>query len=85
LILIRSLEDVASVITAGADVRRITIGNIHAAPYRNRITDAVYLSEEETELLCWMADRDVHIEIQTFPGEVLRFCREPGGGKWSRS
>ena len=85
LVLIRTIEEIASVVRAGAKLQGITIGNVHAAPFRNRITDAVYLSDAETELLCWMSDRGIRIEIQTFPGEVLRFYREAGGGKWSRS
>ena len=84
LVLIRGIAELKSVMEAGAGIERITIGNVHAAPFRNRITDAVYLSQEETDILCWMADRGVLIEIQTFPGDVLKFSKDGGGG-WSRS
>jgi mannose/fructose/N-acetylgalactosamine-specific phosphotransferase system component IIB len=84
MVLIRSVASIASVVNAGADISAITIGNVHAAPFRTRVTDAVYLSDEETEILCRMTEQGIRIEIQTFPGEVLRFQRVSGGGRWSR-
>jgi PTS system mannose-specific IIB component len=85
MVLIRSIEEIASVVESGAEIASITIGNIHAAPFRNRITDAVYLSETETETLRWMVEHGINVEIQTFPGEVLRFNYKDGGVGWSRA
>ena len=85
MVLIRGISELASVIKEGAVIERITIGNVHAAPFRTRVTDAVYLSQEEREILCWMVDQGVTVEIQTFPGDVLKFTKTDGGGEWSRS
>ena len=85
MVLIRGIQQLQSVMNDDAKIPRVTIGNIHAAPFRTRITDAVYISEEETDILCWMANQGVDVEIQTFPGDVLKFVTGAGGGEWSRS
>ncbi len=85
MVLIRGITQLRFVMEAGAVIERVTIGNIHAAPFRTRITDAVYISKEETAALCWMVDHGVDVEIQTFPGDVLKFSKGAGGGGWSRS
>ncbi len=85
LVLIRTVSDAARAVADGCDFKQIMIGNVHASPDRKRITDAVYLSDSETETLRGMKERGIEIEIQTFPGEVLKLTIEDGGCKWSRS
>ena len=84
LILIRTIDNAMSALKDGCTFERIMIGNVHASPERKRITDAVYLSEHETSVLCEMKQRGVEIEIQTFPGEVLRLTPTEGGCTWLR-
>ena len=84
LVLIRTVKDAKRAVESGCRFSKIMIGNVHASPDRKRVTDAVYLSAQETEVLSWMEHRGIEVEIQTFPGEVLRFCVSDGGGKWQR-
>lgn len=84
LVLIRGVEDTKRALECGCRFTDIMIGNVHASPDRKRITDAVYLSEEETAVLCEMKQSGINIEIQTFPGEALRLDLSDGGCKWLR-
>jgi PTS system mannose-specific IIB component len=84
LVLIRTIADATRAAEDGCDFKRIMIGNVHASPDRKRVTDAVYLSEPETDMLLRLKNRGIDIEIQTFPGEVLKLIVEDGGWKWSR-
>jgi mannose/fructose/N-acetylgalactosamine-specific phosphotransferase system component IIB len=84
LVLIRTIVDAKKAIESGCVFSRIMLGNVHASPDRKRVTDAVYLSDAENEILCWMKNLGIEIEIQTFPGEVLRFVTTEGGCKWSK-
>lgn len=84
LVLIRTIADAKRAVDAGCRFAGFMIGNVHASPDRKRVTDAVYLSEQEASTLCWMKSQGMEIEIQTFPGETLRFSIEDGGSKWLR-
>lgn len=85
MVLLREVHDAARFLMCGGSLTRLTLGNIHAAPDRARVTDSIYLSAAETEALVQMAARGVEIEIQTFPGEVLRFVVDDRGeADWSR-
>lgn len=84
LVLIRTIEDAKRAVDAGCKITDFMIGNVHASPDRKRVTDAVYLSDTELETLCWMHRQGIEIEIQTFPGETLRFGVTDGGPTWSR-
>jgi PTS system mannose-specific IIB component len=83
------LKDVAALMRAiecGVELDRVTLGNVHAAPERERVTDSVYLSPGETADLATLEERGIEVEIQTFPGEVLRLVAAEGGGvRWSKS
>lgn len=85
LVLIRDVFDLARAFIAGATFKKITLGNVHTAKGRKRITDSVYLSPEEIQSLGEMKRRGIPVEIQTFPGEVLRLePKSDGGWHWSR-
>ena len=84
LVLIRTIDDAIKAQNSGCAFERIMIGNVHASPDRKRVTDAVYLSEHETAVLREMKQRGVEIEIQTFPGEVLKLVLTEGGCTWLR-
>jgi PTS system mannose-specific IIB component len=86
MLLIKDIAGVEKILSKGLIFPRLTIGNVHASPERERVTDAVYLSEAELTALTTMEKKGMVIEIQTFPGEVLRFKdSETGGPRWSRS
>ena len=84
LVLVRTIEGLKRAVDAGCAVKEFMIGNVHASPERTRVTDAVYLSESEIEMLQDLSMKGIEIEIQTFPGETLRFSMTDGGAKWSR-
>jgi mannose/fructose/N-acetylgalactosamine-specific phosphotransferase system component IIB len=73
LLLIRDIPNAERIVKTGVIFERLTLGNVHASAERKRLTDAVYLSEAELSILEEMYRAGVEIEIQTFPGEVLRF------------
>jgi len=85
LILMRDVRDVMSAIEAGVVLRRITLGNVHATADRKRVTDSVYLSDEESEALMRLCREGIEVEIQTFPGEILRLIEDQKGEiRWLR-
>jgi len=84
LVLIRSIENLVRARGCGCKIIRIMLGNIHATPERKRVTDAVYLSDEECEILCNLKKTGIEVEIQTFPGDSLRCVLVEGGCKWSK-
>jgi mannose/fructose/N-acetylgalactosamine-specific phosphotransferase system component IIB len=85
LLLIKDIANLEKILDQGFSLRQVTIGNVHASPERKRVTDAVYLSEAEVGALVAMQKSGMIIEIQTFPGEVLRFVSpEKGGPRWGK-
>lgn len=85
MVLIREVSDAVSCLVNGIQISRLTIGNVHIADDRKRITDSVYLSSRETDELSTLVKKGIAVEIQTFPGEVLRLTIDDEGGKsWSR-
>ncbi|MCP4604381.1 MAG: PTS sugar transporter subunit IIB [Proteobacteria bacterium] len=85
MVLIRDVCDVTRALTYNVVIDRVTLGNVHAAPERERVTDSVYLSNEEIQSLSDLTDHGIEVEIQTFPGETLRLAvNEKGGARWSK-
>ncbi|MDJ0761519.1 MAG: PTS sugar transporter subunit IIB [Myxococcota bacterium] len=85
MVLLRDVIDTSEILNCRIPIPRITIGNIHDAPGRKRITDSVYLSAEEMTSLSALRDHNIRVEIQTFPGEILRLGTDKKGGlRWSR-
>jgi mannose/fructose/N-acetylgalactosamine-specific phosphotransferase system component IIB len=85
MVLMRDIRDVLRAIGAGVVIRQITLGNVHATAERNRVTDSVYLSERETEELYGLRREGIEVEIQTFPGEILRLADDnKGETRWLR-
>ena len=85
LILISDVSDAARAQVGGLSFDRLVLGNVHAAPGRTRITDSVYLSQEEIDSLVRFRLNDGKVEIQTFPGERLQLEVDNNGDpKWSR-
>jgi PTS system mannose-specific IIB component len=83
------LSDVAHAVLAvdcGAQFSQLTLGNVHSSLERSRVTDSVFLSQEEMEDLFMLRQRGVGVEIQTFPGDarVLEVDSQ-GASRWSRS
>jgi mannose/fructose/N-acetylgalactosamine-specific phosphotransferase system component IIB len=85
MLLIKTIANAEKILSMGISIPRLTIGNVHASPERERVTDAVYLSEAEVLSLAAMSQTGMAIEIQTFPGEVRRFLSpEKGGPGWGK-
>jgi mannose/fructose/N-acetylgalactosamine-specific phosphotransferase system component IIB len=85
MVLVKDVYDLAQGIMCGAEFKRITLGNVHSAPDRSRVTDSVYLSEEEVQTLARLQNNGVQVEIQTFPGEIMRLAVDQGGEiRWSK-
>ncbi|MBW2277777.1 MAG: PTS sugar transporter subunit IIB [Deltaproteobacteria bacterium] len=76
MVLISDVEDAQRARALGFEFVRLTLGNVHSLPSRERVTDSVFLSRDEVAALSAMCEHGVVIEIQTFPGETLRL--EPG-------
>jgi mannose/fructose/N-acetylgalactosamine-specific phosphotransferase system component IIB len=80
MLLIKDIASTKRIVAQGDFFKHLTIGNVHASPERERVTDAVYLSGAEIETLLELKKAGIEIEIQTFPGEVLRFLGSKKGG-----
>ncbi len=85
MILLCNIEDAVRATSHGMRFERLTLGNVHAASNRTRITDSVYLSDQEMKTLAEFNRNGIRVEIQTFPNEVLSLKADPRGElQWSR-
>ncbi len=83
LVVLSDVFDLARARMSGFDCPALTLGNIHSARGRLRITDTVHLTPEETDALIELHQEGKRIEIQTFPGTVLQLEWSGGkGAKW---
>jgi PTS system mannose-specific IIB component len=84
LVLLAEVSSVARARGLGFCPPRVVLGNVHAAPGRRRITDAVHLSPEETDALGDLVREGAEVLIQTLPGETLRLgVDEKDVPRWS--
>jgi PTS system mannose-specific IIB component len=79
MVLISDVLDAARARKHGFEFSRLTLGNVHSQPSRERVTDSVFLSPEELEVLLGLRAYGVTVEIQTFPGETLKLETDDGG------
>jgi PTS system mannose-specific IIB component len=85
LVLVSNVDDARRALEAGLELGRLTLGNVHAAADRTRVTDSVHLSGAELASLAELSARGLAVEIQTFPGETLRLVPdEEGAPRWSK-
>ncbi|MBN2340237.1 MAG: PTS sugar transporter subunit IIB [Deltaproteobacteria bacterium] len=86
LVVLGDVFDFARALMSGFECRCITLGNVHSAPGRERVTDAVFLSKEELAALTEYSQQGRLVEIQTFPGDVLKLrYSDDKGVSWFRS
>ena len=71
LVVLSDVFDLARAMMSHFDCSCITLGNVHSAAGRDRITDAVYLTVEEINALVAFMKEGRKVEIQTFPGDAL--------------
>jgi len=85
MILVREVDDAAQTLMTVGATDRLTLGNVHMASDRARVTDSVYLSDAQISQLVRLTEHGIAVEIQTFPGEILRLVSNgEGGAEWSR-
>ena len=85
LVLLGNVADAVSARRGGFTFDRLTIGNVSASESRSRITDSVYLSEEEIRSLLELKREGAVVDIQSFPGEQFRLeLDDRGGPVWVR-
>jgi mannose/fructose/N-acetylgalactosamine-specific phosphotransferase system component IIB len=86
LVLFSDIFDLSRAVMTGFDFKKIILGNIHMAKGRHRVTDAVYLTPEETEQLYMFFKEGKIVEIQTFPGAALTLAKDNNGDiAWLRA
>lgn len=85
MVLLRDVEHATHVVSLSAKIQCVVLGNIHSLDSRSRVTDSVYLSDAEIESLAELNKHNIEVEIQTFPGEILRLVSDGlGGHRWLR-
>ena len=85
LVLLAGVDALVRARAGGFAFERLTIGNVHAAPGRDRVTDSVYLSAAETASLLELRRSGTAIDIQTFPGEQFKLeLDDLGGPVWAK-
>ena len=72
LVVLSDVFDLARAMMSRFDCTCITLGNVHSAAGRRRVTDAVFLSKEEEAALTGLRKKGRMVEIQTFPGDTLQ-------------
>ena len=69
MVLLSEVEDALQLFLAGHPFPRLNLGNIHHAPGRKAITNAVYLGEPDIEILKKLAGRGVRTDVRSLPTE----------------
>ena len=77
LVLLGSIADAMTARQSGFAFAQLTIGNVHAAGGRSRVTDSVHLSEQELRSLLELKGAGATVSIQSFPGEQFRLELDP--------
>jgi len=80
LVLLGSIGDVMRARRSGFAFELLTIGNVHPAQGRTRVTDSVYLSADEVQSLLMLRSGGTIIDIQSFPGEQYKLELDDRGG-----
>lgn len=85
LIVLGDVFDLARAMMSGFRFQCVTLGNVHSAAGRQRVTDAVFLSQEELGALVELVEDGRKVEIQTFPGDALHLRNtKEKGATWFR-
>jgi mannose/fructose/N-acetylgalactosamine-specific phosphotransferase system component IIB len=85
LVLLGSVDSAVRARKGGFAFERLTIGNVHAAADRERVTDSVHLSAAELASLLELRKAGTAIDIQAFPGERFRLELDyRGGAVWEK-
>jgi PTS system mannose-specific IIB component len=85
LVLLGSVDAAVRARKGGFAFERLTIGNVHAAEGRERVTDSVHLSAAELASLLGLRRSGTAIDIQSFPGERFRLeLDDRGGPVWEK-
>ena len=69
MVLFSEVEDAQRLFEAGHPFPRLNLGNIHHAPGRSAITNAVYLGESDIEILRGLSKRGVRTDVRSLPTE----------------
>ena len=69
MVLLASLDDALRLFNSGHPFPRLNLGNIHHAPGRTAITNAVYLGDKDIKCLQDLARRGVRSEVKSLPSE----------------
>jgi PTS system N-acetylgalactosamine-specific IIB component len=70
MVLMETVMDALRLFDAGHPFPRLNIGNVHHAPGRRPITNAVYLGDEDIEVIKALSVRGVRSEIRSLPSEA---------------
>lgn len=78
MVLLESVADAVRLFHSGHPFSDLNIGNVHHGPGRKRFTNAVYLSDEELDLLDGLMKKGCRVEIRSLPTEspILLNSRE---------
>lgn len=83
IVLVRDVADAVRLVESGAPVQRLNLGNVHFTRGRAPVSQAVYLSPDEVQVLKKIEAAGVEVELRTLPrdpsvplGEVSRRVAE---------
>ena len=69
IVLMETLQDAVRLFAHGHPFPFLNIGNVHHAPGREPVTNAVYLGAEEWTQIGQLAQRGVKVEVRSLPTE----------------
>lgn len=70
MVLLETVDDAIRLFASGHPFPTLNIGNVHHAPGRRVVTNAVYLGDDDLHQLRKLADRGVAIEVRSLPDET---------------
>lgn len=70
MLLFKELKYVLKLVYQGYSIERLNIGNIGSAPNRKSITNQVYISQEEKEIVRELISKNTYVFIQKMPTDT---------------
>lgn len=65
---VQTIKDLLTLVEGGVKISEVNLGNIHNGPNKEKITRAIYLSNEEKDMLRKLVSLGVKFNTKTSPG-----------------
>lgn len=68
-IVVKTPEDVLTLVEGGVPIKEVNVGNMHFAPGKEEVTKKVYVDQADKDALMGLVNKGLDVYIQDVPGE----------------